>query len=35
MARLARMTLVERWGGWRREPFTRDSTSHVSVRRRR
>jgi SAM-dependent methyltransferase len=31
MARLARMTLVERWGGWRREPFTRDSTSHVSV----
>jgi hypothetical protein len=34
MARLARMTLVERWSGWRREPFTSDSTSHVSVWRR-
>jgi hypothetical protein len=34
MARLAGMTLVERWGGWRREPFTRDSTSHVSVWRK-
>jgi SAM-dependent methyltransferase len=34
MARLARMTLVERWGGWRREPFTSESTSHVSVWRR-
>ncbi len=34
MARLARMTLVERWGGWRREPFTRDSTSHISVWRK-
>jgi hypothetical protein len=21
----------ERWGGWRREPFTSDSTNHVSV----
>jgi SAM-dependent methyltransferase len=31
MARLAGMTLRERWGGWRREPFTSDSTSHVSV----
>ena len=31
MARLAGMTLDERWGGWRREPFTRDSTSHISV----
>jgi hypothetical protein len=31
MARLARLTLVERWGGWRREPFTRESTSHISV----
>jgi hypothetical protein len=28
------MTLVERWGGWRREPFTRDSTKHVSVWRK-
>jgi SAM-dependent methyltransferase len=34
MAQLARMTLVERWGGWRREPFTRNSTGHVSVWRK-
>jgi hypothetical protein len=34
MARLAGMTLAERWGGWRREPFTSDSTKHVSVWRR-
>ena len=31
MARLARMTLRERWSGWRREPFTRASEKHVSV----
>lgn len=31
MARFAGMTLAERWGGWRREPFTEESTSHVSV----
>jgi SAM-dependent methyltransferase len=31
MARLAGMTLAERWGGWQREPFTSASTSHVSV----
>jgi SAM-dependent methyltransferase len=31
MARLAGMRLRERWGGWRREPFTSDSTGHVSV----
>jgi SAM-dependent methyltransferase len=31
MARLAGMTLRERWSGWQREPFTSDSTSHVSV----
>jgi SAM-dependent methyltransferase len=31
MARLAGMTLRERWAGWRREPFTSDSTNHVSV----
>jgi SAM-dependent methyltransferase len=31
MARLAGMTLRERWGGWRREPFTSDSAGHVSV----
>jgi SAM-dependent methyltransferase len=31
MARLAGMTLVERWSDWGREPFTADSGSHVSV----
>ena len=31
MARLAGMRLRERWGGWSREPFTSESTSHVSV----
>jgi SAM-dependent methyltransferase len=31
MARLAGMRLRERWTGWRREPFTGDSRSHVSV----
>src|SRR5215211_285342 len=31
MARLAGMTLRERWGGWRREPFTGESVKHVSV----
>jgi SAM-dependent methyltransferase len=31
MARLAGMTLRERWGGWRREPFTAASEAHVSV----
>ena len=31
MARLAGMSLVERWSGWRREPFTNESRKHVSV----
>jgi Methyltransferase domain len=31
MARLAGMTLRERWGGWRHEPFTAASDTHVSV----
>ena len=31
MARLAGMRLRQRWGGWRREPFTSDSVGHVSV----
>jgi SAM-dependent methyltransferase len=31
MAELASMRLRERWGGWRREPFTNDSDTHVSV----
>jgi SAM-dependent methyltransferase len=31
MAQLAGMKLRERWGGWRHEPFTSDSTKHISV----
>jgi SAM-dependent methyltransferase len=31
MARLAGMRLRERWSGWKREPFTSVSRSHVSV----
>ena len=31
MAQLAGMTLVERWGGWDRQPFTSRSFMHVSV----
>jgi SAM-dependent methyltransferase len=31
MARLAGMTLRERWSGWKREPFTSDSSKHISV----
>jgi SAM-dependent methyltransferase len=31
MARLANLTLRERWAGWSREPFTDESRSHVSV----
>jgi SAM-dependent methyltransferase len=31
MARLAGMTLRERWSDWNREPFTNDSRSHISV----
>jgi SAM-dependent methyltransferase len=31
MARIAGMTLRERWSGWRREPFTSESGKHVSV----
>lgn len=31
MARLAGMTLRERWGGWKREPFSSDSRMQVSV----
>jgi SAM-dependent methyltransferase len=34
MARLAGMSLEHRWAGWRREPFTNVSPSHVSVYRR-
>jgi hypothetical protein len=31
MARMAGLRLRERWGGWRREPFTADSPTHVPV----
>ncbi len=31
MAQLAGMALRERWSGWKREPFTSDSTKHISV----
>jgi SAM-dependent methyltransferase len=31
MARLAGMTLRQRWSGWKREPFTSDSPEHVSI----
>jgi hypothetical protein len=31
MAQLAGMELRERWGGWKREPFTSESDMHVSV----
>ena len=31
MARLAGMTLRERWSSWTREPFTSESDKHVSV----
>jgi SAM-dependent methyltransferase len=31
MARIADLQLRDRWGGWRREPFTALSASHVSV----
>ena len=33
MARLAGFTLDSRHGGWSGEPFTADSTDHVSVYR--
>ena len=31
MARLAGLKLRERWSNWQREPFTSESTAHVSV----
>lgn len=31
MAQLAGMRLRSRWGGWEREPFTSETTKHVSV----
>jgi hypothetical protein len=35
MARIAGMTLRERWSDWKRTPFTSKSTKHVSVWERR
>jgi SAM-dependent methyltransferase len=34
MAQLAGMRLRDRWAGWNREPFTADSTKHISVWRK-
>jgi SAM-dependent methyltransferase len=31
MALNARLRLLERWSSWSKEPFTRDSTKHISV----
>jgi SAM-dependent methyltransferase len=31
MARIAGLRLLDRWGGWTGEPFTAESTRHVSV----
>ena len=31
MAKLAGLTLKERWGSWQREPLTKDSTKHISI----
>jgi SAM-dependent methyltransferase len=31
MARIAGLRLVDRWGGWRQEPFTAASDRHISV----
>ncbi len=31
MARLAGMSLHQRWSGWNREPFTSDAVKHISV----
>ena len=31
MARLAHLSLKERWGSWYKKPFTNESTRHISV----
>jgi len=31
MARLAGLSLIERWGSWGKDPFSKTSTKHVSV----
>jgi SAM-dependent methyltransferase len=35
MARIAGLQLGNRWANWQRDPFTADSTSHISVWRKR
>jgi len=35
MAKIAGMTLRERWSNWQREPFTSDSSMHISVWQKR
>ena len=35
MARIAGLTLDQRWANWQRDPFTAESTSHISVWRKR
>jgi SAM-dependent methyltransferase len=34
MARIAGLTLDQRWANWNRDPFTAESTSHISVWRK-
>jgi hypothetical protein len=34
MAAAAGLTMHARWGGWRRQPFTADTTDHVTLYRR-
>ena len=34
MARIAGLSLDQRWANWNRDPFTADSTSHISVWRK-
>jgi hypothetical protein len=33
MAQLAGLRLHERWGSWKREPFTSESKHHISLYR--
>jgi SAM-dependent methyltransferase len=35
MAQMAGMSLSGRWAGWKREPFTKESTAHISVWRKK
>jgi hypothetical protein len=31
MARIAGLRLIDRWGGWKGEPFIAESRRHISV----